>query len=264
MKVYAGCVRSPANKSIIVVSNPKEDAAYTQMAFWFASHAIQIYTWITTKQNIGNDSLKLCTDQIISGIGGIYVVGKGVCEVSGCFRPIKCKKLCNRHYLRLMRSGSPYIKKKKWNEPLNFYVDNNGCFICTSHKTGVHGYPQVRHKGVPSPAHRKVYEEMFGVIPKGLVTRHKCDNRLCINHEHLEIGTRNDNVQDAVKRKRHAFGGRHKRSRLDDEKVRSIKNILSKEKVNRKLIESLSKQYDVHINTIYDIYYGNTWNHVNV
>src|SRR5699024_6170147 len=110
----------------------------------------------------------------------------------------------------------------------------------------------------------KVYEEMFGVIHKGLVTRHKCDNRFCSNSEHVEIVTRNDNVQDAVKRKRHAFGGRHKRSRLDDEKYRSIKNIISKEQVNRKLIESLSKQYNVHNNTIYDIYYGNTWNHVNV
>lgn len=36
------------------------------------------------------------------------------------------------------------------------------------------------------------------------VVRHSCDNRKCINPEHLIAGTVSDNIQDMIERKRHA------------------------------------------------------------
>src|SRR5699024_3966568 len=136
------------------------------------------------------------------------------------------RSLCNRHYLRLMRSGSPYIKKKRWNEPLNFYVDNNGCFICTSHKTGVHGYPQVRHKGVSSPAHRKVYEEMFGEIKDYLFVLHSCDNRICVDPEHFRTGRHAENMQDKTERNRQSHGVKNGRAKLTEEDVLEMMNLI--------------------------------------
>lgn len=49
-------------------------------------------------------------------------------------------------------------------------------------------------------AHRWVWEAVNGKIPKGLVVRHKCDNRLCYRLSHLELGTVADNNRDAQRR----------------------------------------------------------------
>lgn len=49
-------------------------------------------------------------------------------------------------------------------------------------------------------AHRWVWEAANGPIPKGMVVRHKCDNRPCFRLSHLELGTVADNNHDAVER----------------------------------------------------------------
>lgn len=51
-------------------------------------------------------------------------------------------------------------------------------------------------------AHVLSYELHYGPVPDGLLVRHKCDVTLCVNPEHLEVGTQTDNMQDASKRGR--------------------------------------------------------------
>lgn len=64
------------------------------------------------------------------------------------------------------------------------------------------GYPKLARtvsKGVHDfnvKGHRYVYEQTKGEIPEGKVIRHKCDNRLCLNPDHLEVGTPTDNMMD--------------------------------------------------------------------
>ena len=49
-------------------------------------------------------------------------------------------------------------------------------------------------------AHRLVYEECFGPIPAGMVIMHTCDNKICVNPEHLKVGTREENSHDEAVR----------------------------------------------------------------
>ena len=66
--------------------------------------------------------------------------------------------------------------------------------------------------------HRDVYEAVKGPIPKGFLVRHTCDVRLCVNPDHLVLGTKRDNILDVRDREpgkweRICWGGPHKKRR---------------------------------------------------
>lgn len=52
--------------------------------------------------------------------------------------------------------------------------------------------------GVEMGAHRAAWIEKYGPIPKGLFVCHHCDNGLCVNTEHLFLGSNRDNQIDSV------------------------------------------------------------------
>ncbi len=70
------------------------------------------------------------------------------------------------------------------------------------------GYGRVSANYDTLPAHRLAYKISHGAIPPGRLVCHSCDNPPCINPKHLWLGTPHQNTSDAVRKKRHAHGGR--------------------------------------------------------
>lgn len=64
------------------------------------------------------------------------------------------------------------------------------------------GYPRIKVEGEWKRVARLVWQMRHGQIPAGLVIRHKCDVPICVNPDHLEIGTQKQNMDDRVSRGR--------------------------------------------------------------
>ncbi len=118
------------------------------------------------------------------------------------------------------------------------------------------GYGSFKTEGKAVNAHRFSYVYHNGDISENLVVRHTCDNRKCVNPEHLILGEHKDNVADRVLRNRSASGENNGRSKLTEKDVVSIfkNNIKSK--------TQLAHLYSVDEKTIRKIKNKTSWKKV--
>jgi hypothetical protein len=65
------------------------------------------------------------------------------------------------------------------------------------------GYGVIIYDGFKFSVHRLSFEHYKGLVPKGLVIMHDCDNPACFNPAHLFLGTHAENMQDMVRKGRH-------------------------------------------------------------
>lgn len=202
------------------------------------------------------------------------------CEVDGCNSPVvatgkrKVKNqfsllYCSKHLARLTRNGS-LDAKFEYNygtteERFWLYTDKRGeddCWVFkrAPNKTGYSGIwdsEELKKK----MAHRYSYEKFVGPIDESMVVMHKCDNRLCVNPRHLQLGTQKENVQDMLDKGRgeHCYknGLLHPRSKLDADKVRFIRANSSS-----MTQEAIAKALSVTRGCVASVVNRKTWKHV--
>lgn len=122
-------------------------------------------------------------------------------------------------------------------------------------------YPFTSHFGKVMGHHRLVYCLANGIKPKdikGLQVLHLCDNRQCVNPDHLRLGTHEQNMQDMVDKKRVAInaGSKGSNAKLTEADVLAIR-------ADRRMTEKeLAVKYGVQRSAISKILLRTRWKHI--
>lgn len=105
------------------------------------------------------------------------------------------------------------------------------------------------------PASRASWMIHRGDIPAGMLVCHHCDNRRCVNPDHLFLGTPRDNSQDMVAKNRSYQGRRHWKAKLDEAKVVQIRQLRSQ----GLKIRVIAERYGVTTSAIDGVLSGANW-----
>jgi hypothetical protein len=142
--------------------------------------------------------------------------------------------------------------------------EETGCWEWTG-VLNYKGYGMIVHRKKQVAAHRTSYKIHYGEIPEGMLVCHKCDNRKCVNPEHLFLGTPKENSQDMVRKGRrgHSNNGRigeaHGMHIVTEEQVLEIRALRESKNLS---FGELGKMYGVTRHAIYRIVHRLAWKHI--
>ena len=140
-----------------------------------------------------------------------------------------------------------------------FSVDpKSGCWVWAGAPLKRGGYGAFVHRPtgmIMVRAHRAAWRLYVGPIPDGMGVLHRCDNRLCVNPDHLFLGDQASNMLDKVAKRRQNRGETHGRHKLKEHDAAFIRSSVLRG-------VDLARQFNVSQATIRDIRSGRSWAHL--
>ena len=120
-------------------------------------------------------------------------------------------------------------------------------------------------------AHRVAWEQAYGKIPEGMFVCHKCDNRICINVQHLFLGTQKDNILDMMNKNRHArlSGEKHGMNKYSEDLVKLLIELRQSLPLPKKnghggvTTKAIAEMVGIPRTTASAIVNGYNWKHLN-
>lgn len=104
-----------------------------------------------------------------------------------------------------------------------------------------HGYGAFSLKNKPHRAHRISYQLFRGPTPKSLMVCHRCNNKRCVNPDHLYLGTSRNNVDDAIRDGLVAKGSDVATSKLTENQVNEMRRLWRTGTVRQKNLAEIFK-----------------------
>lgn len=195
-----------------------------------------------------------------------------ICGCKGCDLPVAAMGMCNKHWRRNKKYGSPFATAMHVSKGMSIEErferrhrkdGEDGCWLWTAatDKDGYGIFGSSYDGQTFKRAHRYSWvAHNDQSIPKGMFVCHKCDVPGCVNPEHLFLGTVADNHEDMDRkgRRRAPFKGEmHPTAILTEEHVRAIL-------VDPRSWTEIAQAYGVAPNTIGSIKNRVSWQHVEV
>lgn len=187
------------------------------------------------------------------------------CSVDGCNRDAIKRGMCDTDYHRLRRTpeyqnrinrGVGSTPEQRFWSRVALTADDQRCWEWQA-GTGF-GYGVTTVNGKITKAHRAAWFYVKGEMPK-LFLLHSCDNRKCVNPNHLREGTSQDNVDDMKSRNRQAKGESTNRTRLTASDVLEIRRRFKPRVVTTRM---LADEYGLGMRTVFSIIHRETWRHL--
>ena len=110
--------------------------------------------------------------------------------------------------------------------------------------------------GSTEAAHRYAYRIHKSEIPKKMIVCHSCDNRRCVNPDHLWIGTHQENTKDMIDKNRdQILGEKNCKAKLSEREVLEIYCLLN---LNKRTVD-IADFYGINRTQVQAIKSGNCW-----
>lgn len=132
----------------------------------------------------------------------------------------------------------------------------SGCWNWAAGKR-YNGYGVFTYNGKIESSHRVSWMIFNEKIPEGLFVCHTCDNRACVNPEHLFLGTCKDNIHDMIKKKRNVI----QKGESKSTSILTNKDVLYIRNCNERNCD-LADKFGIDRSTVSHIRRGNTWRHL--